>query len=233
MLAFKEFVAELKSGGGQLYDNFYTTHDGFAARAVGRDRPNRPHRTLRYGHDGWAHLSVPLDHFDAGHAHDPLLRHLQHLREFEAPHAIAGTTVVDLTSTLLSLTSAMSHYVGLLKRSGLEGVPIFYRVSLEGVWRTVPYVDLASYPDHARHHGLAHIDRDPIVWPVGDGYQGLASLEWSDEKLEDDMIGFPQAASVFSTILGMMGVGADYVGQNYSELMSALKRRLAHARSPH
>jgi hypothetical protein len=232
MLAFNEFVESLKAGRGQLYDNFYTTHDGYAARAVGRDMPNRPHQTLRYGHDGWAHLSVPLDNFDSGHADDPRLRHLEHLRAFEAPHAIAGSTVVDLTSTLISLTSAMSYYIGLLKRSGLERIPIFYRVALEGVGGTVPYIDLASYPEHARQHGLAHIDRDPIMWPVGDGYQGLAPLEWPDEKASGDMIGFPQATGIFSTILGMMGVGADYVGEHYGELISALERRLTHARSP-
>ena len=155
-LAFKEFVDEFKTSRGQLYDNFFTTRDGYAARAVGRELPNRPHQTLRYAFRGWAHITVPLDYFQAGQTDNPQLRHLEHLREFEAPHALARSTIVDITSTLLSLTSAMSHYISLLRRSGLAGVPTYYRVAIEGVWRTVPYLDLESFPAHAREHGGAH-----------------------------------------------------------------------------
>jgi hypothetical protein len=227
-LAFNEFVEQLKSSGSQFYNNFYTTPDGYAARAIGRETPNKPHKTLRYGYDGWAHFTIPLDCFDAGHASQPELRHLQHLREFEVAHAISGSMVVDLTSTLISLASLMSQYVQLLKRSGLDGVPIFYRVALEGVWRTVPYLDMASFPAHARQHGLAHIDRELLAWPVGDGYHGLAALEWSPPKTIDPVdVGFPQAAAVFSVVASLMGIDADYVGKNYDELRAAIKFRLS------
>ena len=230
---FKEFVEQLKTGPAAFYDNFYTAYDGYVARAVGRDAHDRPQQTIRYGaDDGWAHITLPIDHFDGGHADDPRLRHLEHLREFEAQHPTSGSTLVDLTSMLLSLTSAMSAYVKLLKRSGLQRVPTFYRVAVEGVWRTIPYVDMASFAAHARNHGLAHIDRELLVWPTGDGYRGLSPLGWeTDENAEPFLVGLSEASSIFSALLMVMGIDADYVGDNHAEFVGALKRRLNASRS--
>lgn len=226
-IEFAEFVEQLKTGNGQVFDNFYTTHDGYAARAVGRELPNRPHTTLRYALDGWAHISLPIDQFPATQSNDPRLRHLQHLREFEAPHALVGSNILDLTSSIFSLTTAMSHYVQLLKRSGLEGVPAFYCVAIEGMWRNIPYIDMASFPAYALQHGVAHLDQKLIVWPAGDGFHSLARLDWKQNKTADaDFVGFPQAAAIFSTVVSLMGIDAGYLSKNYTELVAALKRRL-------
>ena len=76
---------------------------------------------------------------------------------------------------------------------------------------------------------MAHIDRELIVWPDGDGYEGLQELEWSrDESAADDIVGLPQAGAIFSAVLIAMGVDPPYVADNHNHLMAALRRRLVH-----
>ncbi len=229
-IQFSEFPALLNEGSGMRFDNFYTVAGGVVARSVFRSALLEQVHTIRYWHNGWAHLTLPVDSFSAGDSGSSQLRHLAHLREFEAHHAIDGRRIIDLTSLLFPLTEFMARYRRLLNVSNLRSSQVHARITIEGTGHRVPFVDMDSFPAFARAHGVAHVERDEITCPLGTGYAGLIMLdEPTDVEPQSAFYGFPDAAALFKIVAESVGIPLSFFSDHPEALLPALRRRIANA----
>ncbi|WP_186401982.1 helix-turn-helix domain-containing protein [Sphingopyxis sp. P1IMeth2] len=139
-------------------------------------------------------------------------------------------TIVDLNFVFSSLMGAM-HTQSLLNREAGHSGSFFIKAQLINVWRTRPFVDVASVMDHQEEHGVPVCMNGEFYAPPGtdpDDFTEIPPLEEIEglafRKFQQAMIAFEPIAQGFGIETFIDLLGEDGVKSIHPDLITASSR---------
>ncbi|MEX0761243.1 MAG: ATP-binding protein [Dehalococcoidia bacterium] len=178
---FADFVHVMKEP-QILFDNFYTNARGFVARQAANNNPY--HRVLTWEFDRKCHsfVTVPLSHYLAGIGIGPAdYEEASEFDELLKEYGMDASRVVDLNMMFDAVGAIAKRHRSLAAKAGIYG-PFHCKVSLENVWRVVPFLAMPSFAQHIRDHGVPVVQESDTFTPPGVELSTFIQLPEAREK---------------------------------------------------
>jgi Putative DNA-binding domain len=159
-----------------LFDNLFTTSDGYIARYLKNNDPFGEGLTFRWWMNGNARLSIPVDTSDANefppHS-DP--RRSDFVRIVRSL-GVGETRIADFSGFLALLAAGTEKYLQLREVLGLNG-PFWSKVRFCNAWQAAPFINLRQYIESIRLHGFPVVQDDHFYAPSGWSTDDLLKLQ--------------------------------------------------------
>jgi hypothetical protein len=175
------------------FDNVYRTSGGFICRQTANNDPEQMGLTWKLGGDFRSEVVIPLSKF----SHDSLDALGEWLRGYEYVERFIqlcenqryeSPSVIDLNLLLHVLLGLARIQTTLAKEFGWTG-PIFAKLEISGVWRTIPFFDTRYVLNEYEKHGIPLALRDKVILRSGSDQGSFIELSGlQDEDVEKHRI---------------------------------------------
>lgn len=205
------------------FDNVYQTSGGFVCRQTAGNDPEMLGLTWKLGGNFQSEIIIPLSKF-SHNSLDELGRwfegydHIDRFLQLCEKQRYSRPTVIDLNILLHVLLGVARIQTALAKEFGWSG-PIFAKMEISGVWRTIPFFDTPYVLNEYEKHGLPLSLRDKITLWAGTDQGSFIELDGlQDDDLERCRILMATKLFVFIAIaLGIPpSAGPDDDGSDFS-----------------
>ena len=216
---FSDFSETMK-GHRLPFDNLYTTPEGFIARQVGRNNPDKRILTWHFSKRCHSFITIPISTLHA-HVSHPIWREYTIGMSFLSKLAsteISHRPVLELNLVLNLLGAVLHRHRVLVSRANILG-PFYLKARLENIWRTIPFIDHSKYLDHINTYGFPFVQVAEITVPGGKDLSGFIVTREFDHtpKEEDQMLG-EGAILLGMNILNGLGIPMEVLAQSIEEL---------------
>ena len=150
------------------FDNFFSMADGYVARQVSSNAPDKRILTWHFFSNCASFVTLPipilthdsdpvrLSSYSIGDRFDALL----------ADQRLSYRRVVDLNIIPNLCAAAVTRHRRLVEAQGIRG-PYYIKARLENIWRTIPFIDSAKYLEHLETFGVPVVQDDEAIVPSG------------------------------------------------------------------
>ena len=231
---FSDF-SEAMTGYRVPFDNLFSMPEGYVARQIGRNDPDKRVLTWEFSRRCHSFITVPITTLQPN-VSNPIWKEYTYGIRFVSKLAgtqLAFRNVLELNIVLDLIGSLLHRHRILAGRSKING-PFFLKARLENIWRTIPFVDHSSYIQHIDDYGFPLVQETDITVPEGTGLRDFIVTEEFDHiPLEEDQILGEGAVPLGLYILNGLGIPMEVLAQSTEELMSIgrrsqeIQRRLA------
>lgn len=211
-----------------MYDNFFSSNEGYVARCVGLNAPAHRVLTWEQSFSGRAFISVPLA--TRGFASSSAYGNAEQFRSYLSENEYGE--VVDLNVSMLIIVLVLAHYRTLRTRVGARG-RFYGKLRLDGVWRRLPFVDAPFYTEFVAHNGIPRMQYESVMAPYGDDLDSLVSLDAEPvaphtgaEALGHQIVA---AVPLIHELLTAFGIPLEVLLDKGGELAEALLRAREHS----
>jgi hypothetical protein len=190
-LKFEEFRDTMADPSGKLQtkapmDNYFPTADGYIARQIGNNIPDRMQMTLRWYHGGNTRLTIPINVYDSSSFNmnyrpseqKEFFLSLVNKQRFES------IRIADFSRFLIAFAALLNQYIELLRKSNHHG-PVFSRIILTNTWRLSPFIDEPEFIQQVERNGIPVIEDTNIVLPITPHLENLIPLEVRESEIPD------------------------------------------------
>lgn len=206
----REIMSETSGSYVIPFDNIYQVSGGFVARQTANNDPELLGLTWKLGRNFHSEVVIPLskfrlDNLDAlglwldGYQHEERFLDICKAQRYHRP------TIVDLNILLHVLLGITRIQVALAKEFAWRD-PIFVKIEISGVWRTIPFFDAPHVLDEYEQHGIVLNQRNKVLLHPGKEHGSfieLPCLEKNDGSESDRVM---MATRLFIVIAIAMGV---------------------------
>ena len=206
-------VRDIMKNGGEAYSTtFETVHrtaGGIVCRQTSNVDPSGLSLTWLLSNDLRSEIIVPLskyraDDLDVLRAQFDGYDHIDRFIDICRKQRFTTPTVIALNILLLLLFALGRKQVALAEAFGWTG-PVFAKVHLHGVWRTVPFFDAPHVLDEFEQHGIALTLRDEIT--LHRGKAPASYIELAAAK-GNDIDAFALGTALFLHIAAALGISS-------------------------
>lgn len=184
------------------WDNVFSSADGFIARHVGRNDPQRKLLTFEYRVGGSSVITLPLrrglPRTGPGYLHQ---------REFErACQPEQLDRALDVNYLLNAVGACVDTHRRLAHAYGISP-ECWAKARLENVWRCPTFLDTAEYVRFVGRYGVPVVQQHRIFAPPGVTYESLVHLFPDGEgAAPEDGPGVAPAAAITFQVLYALGI---------------------------
>ncbi len=228
-MSFTEFAglagSPTASPVGLVFDNCFTTSDGFVARHVGPNDPQHRLLTWQFFANGTSIFTLPLG------LGDPRRNsRFKYAKDFVlALGGLRAENVIDANRFLIVLSALYGMHVAAINKGGITG-PVMSKARLLNVWCKIPFFDSEAFLLHVRKHGVPVCQEESAFAPSGTIPESFLKLV-NRESLNESSIDSPiklivSVAQLFLVVLESLGVPGDVLIQSNEDLYMAADRSL-------
>lgn len=210
-------VREIMSNNSGTYtipfNNIHRTSGGFVCRQTMNGDPEKQSLTWKLSQNFRSEVIIPLSKFKnnlenlvpwfEGYEHSERFFQLCREQRYNRP------TIIDLNILLYIIFGVIHIQIALAQAFSWSG-PIFAKVQISGIWRTIPFLDTPRVLSEYEKHGLAMILNDKITIHPGKEQSSFIELPPPAENNENNEYQVVTAASLFLTIAAGLGVFPDF-----------------------
>ncbi|MBY5816592.1 ATP-binding protein [Rhizobium leguminosarum] len=184
----REIISDVNGNYTIPFENVYQTSGGFICRQTAYNDPEMLGLTWKLGGNFQSEVIIPLSKFrsdsldDLGDGFEGY-KHIGRFLQLCEKQRYLRPTVIDLNILLHVLLGIARIQTALAKEFGWTG-PVFAKMEISGVWRTIPFVDTSYVLDEYEKHGLPLGLRDKISIRTGTDQGSFIELD----GLQDDDI---------------------------------------------
>jgi hypothetical protein len=202
------------------FDHVYPTANGYVARHVVNNDPQRMALTWTYLRNCSSVVSMPIRSASTQDAVANMLEGYPHGRQFIAAQdrqRLWRQPVLDATQIYLLLLCVLSKDRSLRAAELLLSMTVFAKAVLDGVWRRLPFVDTPGFVKQIGDYGIPVIQANRQVVP---GVDPMALLELRPIKDPPDQVIYADqwanATLLFTALASALGIlhrieeGADF-----------------------
>lgn len=183
----REIMSDVNASYTLPFDSIYQTSGGFVCRQTADNDPEMLGLTWRLGGNFQSEIIIPLAKF----RHDNLgelgssfegYEHIGRFLQLCKKQRYEHPTVIDLNLLLHVLLGLARIQTALAKEFGWSG-PVFAKMEISGVWRTIPFFDTPYVLNEYEKHGIPLVLRDKITLHSGSdqgSFMELDGLEGGD-----------------------------------------------------
>lgn len=168
-------MADVEGSYALPFESVYQTSKGFVCRQVAANDPESLGLTWKLGGNFRSEVIIPLSKFRcdslddlgnwfAGYEHTDWFLRICEKQRYSRP------TVIDLNILLQVLLGIARIQTSLARDFGWAG-PVYAKMEVSGIWRTIPFVDTAFALNEYEKHGLPLMLQDKINIHAG-SHQG-------------------------------------------------------------
>ena len=227
--SFSEF-SEMMEQGLIRFDNVFSTLDGFVARQVGGNERYLRLLTWEFSRNGHSFVTLPIPKLSleaSDSTVDALVGDNPTLQEFVAKEfcnivaqsELSSYTILDLTHTANFIGAIFRRHHTIMSHAGIKA-PLYVKVRIENVWRTIPFVSLPAYLEHVRKYDVPLVQWDEFELPSGSSSSPcLVFPERNDVPEESEPDNDRSSIILWLRVLEALGIPTDFVAANTSELV--------------
>ena len=223
--SFSDF-SEVMKGSALPFDNIYSSPDGFIARQIGQNNPDKRLLTWHFSRKCHSFITMPISTLHA-HVSHPIWTEYDIGMSFMSQLAstqIGNRPVLELNSVLNFLGASFHRHRVLVGRSNVRG-PFYLKARLENIWRTIPFVDHSNYLEHVNSHGFPFVRVTEFTVPEETGLNGFViTKEFDQAPGEEDQAVGDGAILLGMRILNALGIPVEVLARSTSELWSLGRR---------
>lgn len=201
----REIMSDVNGSYTIPFDNIYQTSGGYICRQTAGNDPEMLGLTWKLGGNFQSEVIIPLSKFrgddldDLGDSFEGYENIDWFLRLCEKQR-YSRPTVIDLNILLYVLLGVARIQTALAKEFGWSG-PVFAKIEISGVWRTIPFFDTSYVLNEYEKHGLPLSLRDKITIRSGTDRGSYIELDGlQDDDLESHRILMATKLFVFIAI---------------------------------
>ncbi|MDI6029080.1 ATP-binding protein [Corticibacterium sp. UT-5YL-CI-8] len=177
----KEQMRDSEGPFSLLFDNIYETNNGVISRQINGGDPSSLGLTWKTSWNADSELIIPLRKIHFTEINDAIewLKGYDKADEFIdilKHQRYEYGDILDLNILFYTLMGVARTAIALLKKAELNS-PLYLKMKLTGVWRTIPFVDSEHFMSVFRDNGIPLILRDELL--IFDGKHIESFLEWS------------------------------------------------------
>ena len=196
------------------FETFYTTSNGFIARATEGNDPHNFVLTWKIQRDLSSEIIIPLQLLRPSQSDNDAkdIRNYKHGADFLnllSEKRYTFPKIADLNFMMNLLISAVAKYRYLLELAGADD-RFFYKARALNFWRVLPYFDSEAVLEKYEAHGLPLILDRTVTIPTGnnpDSFFSINDLRDSDDEIASEAVGASkQAFLIFALIAMALGV---------------------------
>ncbi|WP_262689393.1 AlbA family DNA-binding domain-containing protein [Kordiimonas aestuarii] len=228
-------------GGGYtslLFDACYSSASGLIARMTKNNDPERLTLTCILRRNYNCEFIIPFSYggYALLEAHTPYQSAPKFVEQLKTAR-FQNPRITDLNRLWILLAGIVNIYERLLRISGVS-VNYSFKVQLNNIWRTIPYLDSATYISHIKEIGVPLALEQSQLFPPSydrDSFQELIELEAdteidirnADAKAGQEIKNSVRSAQIFIGILHAYGIPAHVTaeGPEFMQELIALDRR--------
>ncbi len=217
----REIMSDVNGDYTIPFENVYLTAGGFICRQIADNDPEKLGLTWKLGGNFKSEVVIPLSKFRGNSLND--LSHwfegYDHIARFLKlceTQRYLRPTIIDLNVLLFVLLGIARIQTVLTKEFGWTA-PVFAKMEISGIWRTIPFVDTSYLLNEYEKHGIPLGLRDKITIHAGTDQGSFIELNGlQDDDLETHRISL--ATKLFINIALALGIplGTDPNG-NHSD----------------
>lgn len=214
------------------FNNVHRISGGFICRQTMNSDPEKLSLTWKLSKNFQSEVIIPLSKFKndleslapwfEGYEYSERFFNICRNQHYEKP------TIIDL-NILLHIVFGIIHIQAALAKAFSWSGPIFAKVQISGLWRTIPFLDTPRVLSEYEKHGLTMILNDKITIHPGKEQNSFIELPPPTENNENNEHQVLMAASLFLTIAAGLGVSPDFdpdddgsdIADTFSEFLNA------------
>jgi hypothetical protein len=203
------------------FDNVYQAAGRFICRQTANNDPENLGLTWKIGHDFTSEIILPLSKFHAdnlaglsdwfsGYEHTSRFLKLCKEQRYTSPR------VIDLNILFQVLLGFARTQVALAEAFGWKG-PIFAKLQISGIWRTIPFIDAKHVLDEYEQHGMPLSLQDEVTIHKGksqNSFLELPAQESEDKENYRVMMAVRLLISIAAALGIPMGIDPDGDGSD-------------------
>lgn len=206
------------------FDNFFTRSRGYIARQISGNDPY--HRLFTWDFDLHCHsfVTLPITFLSSpyvvgldGYSNGSLFA------ELLEKSRIQNSRLLDLNMVFEALIAIANRHRTLVATAGIRG-PFFVKASLENVWRTVPFLDMASWIQHCSKHGVPVVQDENALAPPGIDLSTFAVFPEQDISTADLTFFYEDAIHIGIPIFQALGIPDEFFVETVKELFEVATR---------
>ncbi|SEH31054.1 ATP-binding protein [Rhizobium sp. NFR12] len=206
----REVMSDVSGSYTIPFDNVYQGSRGFISRQTANNDPEQLGLTWKLSRGFESEIIIPLSKFRRDNLQDlaPWLDGYDHADRFLQlcqNQRYLLPTIIDLNILLHVLLGVTRIQTQLAKEFGWTG-PIYAKMEIAGVWRTVPFFDAPHVLDEYEKHGIALGLNDKVVLHRGIGQESFVELPGPNSDGNDDGHRVMMAIRLFLPIAMALGV---------------------------
>ena len=208
------------------FDNIFPRSNGFVARQAVDNEPY--HRVFTWEFDRHCHsfVTLPINVFSQPYSNGLLpYQYGTEYSDLLDEANIANSRILDLNLMLVGLAAIIARHRNLALQAGIPG-PFYIKAHLENVWRTVPFLDMVSFINCVKAHGIPVVQDVDVLAPDGTGLETFVLLP-ENNKLPEDLREFCfDAILIAMPVFEALGVPREVYSdlEGLKELLSAGER---------
>ena len=215
------------------FDNIFPSSEGYIARQVSTNEPQRRVFTWEFSRKCHSFVTVPVSVLPAIETDMAWLQYVTGNDYISTlvDNALEHVTILDINQLLGLSGSIIARHRNLAAQANVEG-PFYVKVHIENVWRTTPFVDIPSYLAHISEYHFPVVQDSDIVIP--DGVSEEAFIRISERNPSSETISFSGGSEGFTLsdlfsismpILNALGIPLrEVVDGKEQELIDLVKR---------
>lgn len=210
------------------FENVYEAAGKFICRQTANNDPELLGLTWKIGHDFTSEIIVPLSKFPSnnlsrldewlsGYEHTKRFLSLCHSQRYNSP------AVIDLNILFHLLLGISRTHIALADAFGWKG-PIFAKLQISGIWRTIPFIDAKHALDEYEKHGMPLSLQDNVTIQKGKSQKSFLKLP-PKENQEEESHRVMMAVRLLVAIAAALGIpmGIDPDGDGSDAETAALE----------
>lgn len=206
----REIMSDVNGTYALPFDNVYRTAGGFTCRQTLNNDPEMLGLTWRLFGGLQSEVVIPLSKFRRdsladlapwldGYEHSDRFLELCHRQRYHRP------TIIDLNILLQVLMGITRIQTNLAREFGWDG-PVYAKMEISGVWRTIPFFDTPHVLDEYEKHGMALSLHDKVIVHRGEDRWSFIELAGQRTDQEDESHRIMMAVWLFIAIATALGV---------------------------
>lgn len=205
----REIMSDIKGSFTIPFENVYQTSGGFICRQTANNDPEMLGLTWKLSRNCESEVIIPLSKFRDNNV-DELgkwfdgYEHIARFLQLCKKQRYTRPTVIDLNILLHVLLGIARIQTALVKEFGWTA-PVFAKMEISGIWRTIPFFDTLYALNEYEKHGLPLGLRDKITINPGRDQNSFIQLDGLDnDDLESHRI--VMATKLFVIIALALGI---------------------------
>lgn len=184
LFEFSEFVSHCNSTTNLSFikfDNFQPTYDGYIARIINTNSPDRSVASLRWYFNGSAIINLPLSFSTFSKSHDLLSQHESGPSFYKIlkEKGFSSRIIVDFSSWLISLTAIYVATRRIFQKHFCSS-PIHAKLQYYNCMHTIPFINSKDFIDWVKINGVPIIEDTCINIPYGNSSDNLHKFSLSN-----------------------------------------------------
>ena len=203
---------------GIYFDNIFASNEGYVARQIKNNDPQRLVLTWRFRFDGVSHISIPLSSSSINWSGSTVsfFEGYEYASEFFKrcrDDSFDRGVIVDLNILYSLMHGMVLQHEKLVDRFG-PPYPYQMKIVARGIWRRIPFIDAKGYLDFIARYGIPVVQTDHASWPPN---LNTMELEERGERSAPDWT-LMKSAFAFLGACRAFGIPDDQIYSNYDWL---------------